>query len=90
MPLVPAPDHRGVANFTLYDERVGDIVDLMRYTYLNTAERSGSADDLRLLVVHYAACNVEDLSRSVMFRSLLGEAGSMARDLIAQILERLD
>lgn len=81
---------RTLTEFTLYDERVGDVVALMRYTYLNTFERSESAGDLRLLVGQYAACNVEDLSQSVVFRSLLGEDGSMAGDLLTQVLERVD
>jgi hypothetical protein len=40
---------------------VGDVVNLPRYSYLNTPDRLGSIDDLRFLVIHYAACVVEDL-----------------------------
>jgi len=72
-----------------YEERVGDIVDLMQYSYLNTADRSGLVDALRLLVIHYAACVVEDLARSIEFLSLLEEAGSLARDLVEQMLKRV-
>ena len=79
-----------LAMFTPYASRVGDIVDLLRYSYLNTADASGLIDDLRSLVVHYAACMVEDLARSVNFRSLLEEAGSFSGDLFDQMLKRLD
>ena len=79
-----------LAEFTLYDQRDGDIVDLMRYSYLSTADCSESVDDLRLLVIRYAACVVEDLARSVKFLLLLEEAGSLARDLVEQMLKRLD
>ena len=81
---------RTLAGFTLHNERVRDIVDLMRYSYLHTADRSGSIDGLRLLVIHYAACVVEDLARSDGFQSLLQEAGSLAMDLVGQMLKRLD
>jgi hypothetical protein len=66
---------RTLAEFTLYDERIGDIINLLRYSYSNTTDRSESIDDLRLLVVHYSACVVEDLSRSNEFQLLLEEVG---------------
>lgn len=81
---------RTLVKFTLYDERVGDIVNLMRYSYSNTADCVGYIDDLRLLVVHYAACVVEDLAQSLGFQSLLEEAGSLARDLVEQMVSRLN
>lgn len=81
---------RTLAEFNLYDQRIGDIVHLIRYSYSNTADHPGSIDDLRLLVVHYSACVVDKLSQSVEFQSLLEEAGSLGRDLIEQMLKRLD
>ncbi len=82
--------HRTLAEFTLHGERVGDIVELMRYSYSNTADRSGPIDDLRSLVIHYAACIAEDLTQSKDFRSLLEEASPLAGDLFEQMLRRLD
>ena len=79
-----------LAVFTLYGERVGDIVELMRYSYEHTADLLEPIDELRLLVIHYAGCVVEDLARSVEFRSLLEEAGSLAGDLFDQMLKRLN
>ena len=81
---------RTLAEFTLYDQRVGDIVHLIRYSYSNTTDHPGSVDGLRSLVVHYSACVVDQLSQNVEFQSLLEEAGSLARDLIEQMLKRLD
>ncbi len=81
---------RTLAEFTLYDERIGDIINLLWYSYSNTTDRPESIDDLKLLVVHYSACVVEDLSRSNEFQLLLEEVGSFARDLVKQMLERLD
>ena len=81
---------RTLAAFTLYGERVDDVVNLMRYSYSNTPDRLDSIDDLRLLVVRYVACAVEDLAQSAEFQSLLGDAGSLATDLITEMLKRLD
>lgn len=79
-----------MAILTLYNERVGDVVELMWYSYSNTADRSGTVDDLRLLVIHYAACVVEDLIQSAQFQTLLEDIGQLARDLVEQMLKRLD
>lgn len=81
---------RTLVEFTLYKERVGDIVDLLQYSYSNTGDRVGCIDDLRVLVVHYAAYVIEDLEPDPRFQSLLGEAGSFGRDLVGQMLRRLD
>ena len=66
--------HQTLVGFTLYDERVENIVDLIRYSYSNTADLLGSIDDMRLLIIHYAACVVEDLIRNTKFRTLLEES----------------
>lgn len=79
-----------LVKFTLYEERVGDIVELMRYAYSNTADRSGSMDGLRSLLAHYAACVIEDLAQSDKFELLFEEFGSLARDLVHYLLKRLD
>jgi hypothetical protein len=81
---------RTLAEFTLFDKRVGDIINLMRYSYLNTANLAESVDSLRLLIIHYAECVVEDMAGNDGFRSLLKESGSLARDLVEQMLKRLD
>jgi hypothetical protein len=80
---------RTLTEFTLYDERIENIINLLRYSYSNTTDHSESIDDLRLLVVHYSACVVENLSRSNEFQLLLKKVGSFARDLVKQMLERL-
>ncbi|KAI9777302.1 MAG: hypothetical protein M1816_004801 [Peltula sp. TS41687] len=81
---------RTLAKFTLFRERVGDIVELLRYAYDNTSDRDGQTDGLRSLLAHYAACQVEDLARSDNFELLFGGDGSFARDLVQYMLKRLD
>lgn len=62
---------RTLTEFTLHDEQIGDIINLLRYSYSNTTDRPESINHLRLLVVHYSACVVEDLLRSNEFQLLL-------------------
>lgn len=82
--------HRTLCVFTLYKERVGDIVALMRYIYANTVQRSPSDDPLRSLVIHYAACVVEKLVPRSEFKALLEEPGELASDLVVKMINRLD
>lgn len=82
--------HQTLCVFTLYKERVGDIVALMRYSYAHTVHRSQPGDPLRSLLIHYAACVVEDLVPSSDFKGLLKEPGELASDLVAKMIKRLD
>lgn len=82
--------HRTLSVFDLYEERVGDIFALMRYSYANTVHRSSSDDPLRLLIIHYAACVVEKLVPSSEFKALLEEPGELASDLVVKMINRLD
>lgn len=84
--------HQTLVNFKLYDKRIGDVVALIRYSYSNenTADLPGSIDDLRQLVIQYAACVVEDLRQNSELESLLEQPGPLARDLFGQMLKRLD
>lgn len=76
--------------FTLCPERVGDIVELIRYTYTNTADRDHEEDPLKKMVVHYAACVIEDLAAmNVDFQGLLKKSGTLPQDIILMMLERL-
>jgi len=82
--------HRTLVEFTVFPQRVGDIVDLIRYSYSNTFDSPGRRDQLRDLVIQYAACVITSLANNAEFQSLLEEPGSLARDLVCQLLERLD
>ncbi|MCJ1347306.1 hypothetical protein MMC31_005529 [Peltigera leucophlebia] len=78
--------------FTLYKERVGDIVALMRYSYDNTPHLSATDEPLRSLVIHYATCVVEALVQTSEFKALLlaEEGRQLASDLIVRMIDRLD
>jgi hypothetical protein len=79
-----------LADFNVFEERREDIVELLQYCYANTAERVGTKDSLRALVIKYVACVVERLKGSEGFHSLLGEANSISLDLMIELYKRLD
>lgn len=82
--------HQALVQYNLRDEPIDNIVGLIQYSYSNTMDLSGSIDGLRQLVMSYAACIVEDLARNAEFQSLLEQPGSAAKDLMIQLLGRLD
>ena len=82
--------HQTLSVFTLYKERVGDVVALMRYSYANTVHRSRPDDSLRSLLIHYATCVVADLVPNSDFKALLEEPGELASDLVVKMINRLD
>ncbi|KAI9675255.1 MAG: hypothetical protein M1817_001157 [Caeruleum heppii] len=72
------------------DDQIAQIVRLIEYTYNNTTSGSREPDDdLRSLVIHYAACVVETLEPDGRFRELLEAEGSMARELLGFLCGRL-
>ncbi|OCL00104.1 uncharacterized protein K441DRAFT_537635, partial [Cenococcum geophilum 1.58] len=81
---------RTLVDFTLYSERVGDVVELLKYSYVNTADMVGTPDDLRLLVIRYTGYVVEDLAQSPQFGALLEDVSQVGRDLMRQMLKRLE
>lgn len=82
--------HHALVRHNLREEPIEKIFDLIQYSYSNTMDLSETTDGLRLLVISYAACVVEDLARNAKFRSLMEQSGSAAKDLIIQMLKRLD
>ncbi len=73
--------HQTLIAFHLYDERAGDVVELLRYAY--SGEGWGN---LQALVVHYAACVIRKLQKNEDFVALLGERSSLSADLIDRLL----
>lgn len=55
--------------YTLYEEGVSDLVQLLEYSFGNTADNADQQDPLRDLVCIYIACNMEfcvaDLSPTI-------------------------
>ncbi|KAI1947732.1 hypothetical protein LOZ12_003654 [Ophidiomyces ophidiicola] len=79
--------HKTLVGFTLYKERRQDIVELVRYTYLNTRDMIEPMEKLRFLVIQYVASVAQELVQSTQFIELLGNMGQVGRDLIPRLVE---
>ena len=75
-------------DYIIYEERIVDIVNLLRYSYSRPASQ-GSVNSLSLLVAQYAACVVEELAKSPLFYLALEEFGSFGKDIMKQMLKRV-
>ncbi|CAO2657546.1 Nn.00g036720.m01.CDS01 [Neocucurbitaria sp. VM-36] len=74
--------HKTLMDFQLYNQRVGDVVELARYAYDHGAGRSkdGTLDALRQLVVEYIACEVDTVGKHVEFMRLVEDGGEFVSD----------
>jgi hypothetical protein len=77
--------HASLQDFDLTLQTSGDILELLEFTYAHTARQESSENELRALVVHYAACKTEILKQNVNLRSLLEANGEMGCDLLYKI-----
>ncbi len=82
--------HKTLLMFTLYHARIGDIVKLINCAYSpeNTPDHEGRVDELRALVTHYVACEIDTIGESELFLSLLEEGGPFVRDFWMKVKER--
>lgn len=72
--------------FTLHAERIDDVVDLLKYTYENTADLDSGMDALRDLVTDYVVCHPATVGKNLRFLALLEEPGKLARDVMSKTL----
>ncbi|KEF62735.1 uncharacterized protein A1O9_00708 [Exophiala aquamarina CBS 119918] len=79
-----------LSRFDLFSERTDAIVGLLEYTYKKTEDSEDDLDKLRELVIDYVACHVENLTENRAFLHLLQEPGSLCKDLMLKVLQRLD
>ncbi len=73
--------HQTLVDFELYEDRVLDIVGLLRYAYSNPR-----SEGLKGGFVHFAGFLVRQLSVDENFRALLEEGGPFPGDFISHIL----
>ena len=76
-------------DFTLYEEGIGDIVELIRFSYSNDNTPDDIDDALRALVLKYAASRHDQLGSAEPFLSLVEAGGLFARDLWSYCRENL-
>ncbi|KAF1970789.1 hypothetical protein BU23DRAFT_581912 [Bimuria novae-zelandiae CBS 107.79] len=76
--------HKTLSNFKLYADRVGDIVKLARYAYLNqdlpSRSKDGTLDDLKKLVVEYVVCEIDVIGKHDVFVEYMEEGGEFVGD----------
>ncbi|KAF5138785.1 hypothetical protein E5D57_002571 [Metarhizium anisopliae] len=73
--------HRTLINFKLFEERMGDVVQLLRMCYENE-----HASGIRDVVVHYAACHAELLWGNREFVDLVGSNCELSQNFITAII----
>ena len=81
---------QSLIGYDIYKGRMDSVFELIRYTYLSTADRSPSIDPLRELVVIYVVCVIEDLATEEWFSPILEGFGSFTRDLLRYMMRRLN
>ena len=67
--------HLALAHYTLYPERTGDIIALIRYIYSNTGESVFGVEDLRSVLKEYMSCEMDTLMKDSAFKELMFEDG---------------
>ncbi|KAF2444487.1 hypothetical protein P171DRAFT_473556 [Karstenula rhodostoma CBS 690.94] len=76
--------HKTLSKFKLYTDRVGDIIELARYAYLNqdlpSRSKDGTLDDLKKLVVEYIACEIDVIGKHDAFVEYMEEGGEFVGD----------
>lgn len=78
--------HATLAIHTLYPERTGDIIALLRYVYANTRKLREGVEDVRNLVTQYVGYEMGMLIRDPAFGDLIIKDGG---DLLGDILRML-
>lgn len=65
--------HKTLIAFSLHEDRIVDVLQLIRYTYEHAPQQS--TDPLRTLVTEYVAAEIDIIGKSVEFHALLEEGG---------------
>lgn len=78
-----------LAIFTLYQERVGDIITLLKYVYDNTAESEPNNEDIRTMLAHYIGCEMEILVKEGGIKELLATNAEMLGDFLNMFALRI-
>lgn len=81
--------HDTLSKYTLYRQRTGDIVSLLRYVYANTLpDRSG--EDLRTLLIDFVSYEMSMLMQDEAFNELIIEdGGSLLADFMKMVALRI-
>ena len=83
--------HLALANYTLYPDRTGDIIALIRYIYSNTGESVSGVKDLRSVLKEYMSCEMDNLMKDSTFKELMFEdGGALLGDFMKAVERRIE
>lgn len=82
--------HVTLANYTLYPERTGDIIGLLRYIHANTGEQREAVEDLRTMMAQYMGYEMDTLMNDEDFVNLMIEdGGPLLGDFVRMVGKRI-
>lgn len=82
--------HHTLATYTLYQNRTGDIMTLLRFVYDNTQNYAGTVDDLRKMMRDYVGFEMNVLIKDKQFSALIIEdGGPLLLDFMDKVAERI-
>lgn len=83
--------HTTLKEFTLYPERTGDIIELLRYIYgsKEMKDGGGEAEDMREMLKGYIGFQMDVLMRDRAFRGLMKEEGELLDDFVEMVGKRI-
>ena len=81
--------HRCLAIHTLFEERVSEITDLLKYVYANTAETKSETEDIRTVLAHYVGTEMNTLSKHGDIKGLFVENEEMMSDFLDMFASRI-
>ena len=79
-----------LAIHTLYIERTGDIVALLKYVYANTASSSSGTDDIRTMLAHYVGVEMGNLAKQGEIKTFMQEEPEFLSDFLDMIALRVN
>jgi hypothetical protein len=74
--------HETLLKFTLYPNRIGDVIELVKFAYSDdkTMDIKGTPDKLRAMVVHYIVSEIDLITGAREFLELLEDGGPFVKD----------
>ena len=78
--------HAALAVYTLYEERTGDIVALLRFVYGHTADSKDGVEDLRTILTEYMEMEIDTLIKDEELQELMIQDGG---PLLAQLMKAM-
>ena len=78
-----------LAIYTLYPERVSDVIALLKYVYANTAEAAEGVEDIRTMLAHYVGTEMGVLVRDGEIRDLMLDDPEMLNDFLKMFALRV-